>query len=272
MQRVAVVTGASSGIGEATARTLAARGWHCVLVARRADRLAVLAEELGGEAEPCDLGDRASVEALAARVQERHPTLQALVNNAGMPARDTFADVELDLVEEVARVNYLGGVWLTRALLPALRPPAGAARSHIVNVVSVAGTVAFAPSGAYTAAKHAQLVFSRSLQASLRGSGIAVHTILPGYVETEGFPQTALLEHRFLRHIVVRPERVAATIAKTLEGRSREIVVPWLPYRPATLLYGVAPVLLAKLGGRAIGKSQAFQAKANDRPAAREDG
>ena len=118
--------------------------------------------------------------------------MQALVNNAGFPARAAFPEVELDLVEEVARVNYLGGVWMTRALLPALRPGRGATRSHIVNVVSVAGTVAFAPSGAYTAAKHAQLAFSRSLQVSLRGTGIDVHTILPGYVETEGFPQTSL--------------------------------------------------------------------------------
>ena len=101
-------------------------------------------------------------------------------------------------------------------------------------MTSVAGAVASAPSGAYTAAKHAQLAFSRSLQASLRGSGIAVHSILPGFVETEGFPQQALLEHRFMRHIVVQPEQVAETIARALGRRSSEVVVPWFPYRPAT--------------------------------------
>ena len=126
---VAVITGASSGIGEATARLLAARGWHCVLVARRADRLRALAEETGGEAEPCDIGDRAAVEALAARILERHPSIHALVNNAGIPARRQFPDVDLDLVEEVARVNYLGGVWVTRGLLPGLRPRTGR-RAH----------------------------------------------------------------------------------------------------------------------------------------------
>jgi short-subunit dehydrogenase len=262
-----VITGASSGIGEATARAFTKRGWHCVLVARREDRLRALTAEIGGEIEVCDIGDRAAVEALAARVLERHPALHALVNNAGIPARDALPEVDLDLVEEVARVNYLGGVWVTRALLPGLlRPAPGGERTHIVNVASVAGAVAFAPSGAYTAAKHAQLAFSRSLQASLRGSGIAVHSILPGYVQTEGFPQRALLEHRLWRRIVVQPERVAETIAKAVERRGSEVVVPWFPYRPAIVLFGAAPALMAKLGGRAVAKNRAFQAKANDAP------
>jgi short-subunit dehydrogenase len=266
VQRVAVITGASSGIGEATARLLASRGWHCVLVARRADRLHALADEIGGEAEPCDIGNREAVEAVVARILDRHPSVQALVNNAGIPARRSFADVDLDLVEKVARVNYLGGIWLTRGLLPGLRPAAARERTHIVNVVSVAGAVASAPSGSYTAAKHAQLAFSRSLQASLRGSGIAVHSILPGFVETEGFPQRALLEHRFMRHIVVQPERVAETIARALGRRASEVVVPWFPYRPATLLFGVAPGLISKLGDRAVARSPVFQAKLGDAP------
>ncbi|MGZ8687729.1 MAG: SDR family NAD(P)-dependent oxidoreductase [Gaiellaceae bacterium] len=265
MKRVAVVTGASSGIGEATSRALAAAGWHCVHVARREGRLRALADEIGGEAEVCDIGERTEIDALAARVLERHPSIHLLVNNAGIPARETFAEVDLDLVDEVSRVNYLGGVWMTRSLLPGLRLPAGAGRSHIVNVVSIAGVVAFAPSGAYTAAKHAQLAFSRSLQASLRGSGIDVHTILPGYVETEGFPQRQLLEHPVLRHIVVQPESVAKTIVKTVERGGREVVVPWFPYRPAGLLYGVAPAVVSRIGARVVEKSRAFRTKAAQR-------
>ena len=96
-----------------------------------------------------------------------------------------------------------------------------------------------------------------------------MHSILPGYVQTDGFPQRALLEHRVLRHIVVQPERVAETIVRALERRGREVVVPWFPYRPATLLFGVAPGLMSQLGGRAVSKSRAFQAKANDTPAER---
>ena len=120
MQRVAVITGASSGIGEATARALAAAGWHCVLVARREDRLRTLAGEIGAEVELCDVGDRAAVEALAVRVLERHSTIHLLVSNAGMPARGTFLKADLELVERVMRVNYLGGVWCTRAFMPGL--------------------------------------------------------------------------------------------------------------------------------------------------------
>ncbi len=259
--RIAVVTGASSGIGEATARLLAARGWRCVLVARRADRLRILAEQLDGEAEACDVADREAVEAMAAHVLARHQEVHLVVNNAGIAARRTLAEVDLDLVEQVARVNYLGGVWVTRSLLPGLQLAARTGRSHIVNVVSIAGAVAFAPSGAYAAAKHAQLAFSRSLQATLRGSGVEVHTVLPGYVQTEGFPQRSLLEDRLLRHIVVQPERVAEAIVKAVERGRHEIVVPWFPYRPAMVLYGIAPVLVSRLGARVVRTSRAFQAK-----------
>lgn len=260
------MTGASSGIGEATARLLAERGWRCVLLARRADRLRLLAEQLDGEAETCDVGDRAAVEAAAARVLARHPEVHLLVNNAGIAARPTLDRVDLDLVDEVARVNYLGGVWMTRSLLPGLRLAAGTGRSHVVNVVSIAGAVAFAPSGAYTAAKHAQLAFSRSLHATLRGTGVDVHTILPGYVQTEGFPQKSLLEHRLLRRIVVQPERVADAIVKAVDKGRSEVVVPWFPYRPAIVLHGVAPVLVSRLGSRVVQTSRAFQTKPERSP------
>jgi short-subunit dehydrogenase len=250
--RAAVVTGASSGIGEATARLLAARGWHCVLVARREERLRALQAEIGGEVEVCDVGDRAAVEAMAARVLARHPRVGLLVNNAGMPARETLIDADLDLIERVLEVNYLGGVWCTRALLPGLRAAAragtdGETGAHVVNVVSVAGTVAFARSGPYVAAKHAQLGFSRTLRASLAGRGIAVHTVLPGFVETEGFPQAELRASRGSRWLVTSPGRVAGAIVDAVEKDRAEIVVPWFPYRLAGIVQGVAPGLLRRV-------------------------
>src|SRR5918992_4921096 len=116
--RVAVVTGASAGIGEATARELARRGWHCVLLARRSDRLERIAADIGGEWELCDVGDRAQVDDVAGRVLSRHPAVALLMNNAGMPARGTFLQIDPELVERVMAVNYLGCVWCLRAFMP----------------------------------------------------------------------------------------------------------------------------------------------------------
>lgn len=251
MQRVAVVTGASSGIGEATARALAAAGWRCVLVARREDRLRALADEIGGEVELCDVAERPAVEATAARVLERHPAIHLLVNNAGMPARGTYLTVEPDLVERVMRVNYLGGVWCARAFMPGLEAAARQGGAHVVNLVSVAGTVSFAPAGAYAASKHAQLAFSRALAAALRGSGINVHAVLPGFVETEGFPQKNVLASRLLRAFVIEPDDVARAILRAVERNRSETVVPWFPYR----LIGVAQALVPGIVARFVGMS-----------------
>ncbi|MFN0153305.1 MAG: SDR family NAD(P)-dependent oxidoreductase [Gaiella sp.] len=247
--QIAVVTGASSGIGEAAARALTARGWHCVLVARREDRLRALAGELGGEVEVCDVADREAVNALAARVLERHPQVRLLLNNAGIPARGSFLTVEDERIEQVLGVNYLGGVWCARAFLPGLRAAAVTGRAHVVNLVSVAGAVAFAPAGAYAASKHAQLAFSRSLAAALRGSGISVHAVLPGFVETEGFPQKGVLASRLLSRFVIDTSRVAESIVKAIEKNRAEVVVPWFPYRQIMLLQALFPALLARFAG-----------------------
>ena len=246
-RRLAVVTGASSGIGEATARLLAENGWRCVLVARREDRLRALADEIGGEVELCDVADRSAVDALAARVLDRHPAIHLLLNNAGIPARGSYLTVDLDLVQRVMEVNYLGGVWCTRALLPGLRAAGGGA--HVVNLVSVAGTTAFAPAGAYAASKHAQLAFSRSLSSALRGSGIAVHAVLPGFVETEGFPQKNVLKSRLMRRFVIQPAEVAEAVLRSIEKGKREVTVPWFPYRPISIVQAVAPGLIARFAG-----------------------
>ena len=116
------------------------------------------------------------------------PRSTLLVNNAGVPGRGTSLDVDPETIERVIETNYLGGVWCTRAFLPGLRSAAAAGDAHVVNVVSVAGTVAFAPAGAYAASKHAQLAFSRSLAATLRPEGIQVHTIMPGLRRDRGLP------------------------------------------------------------------------------------
>ena len=218
-----------------------------MLVARREDRLRAVAEELDGEVELCDVADRDAVDAMAARILERHPAIHLLLNNAGMPARGSYLTVDLDLVRRVMEVNYLGGVWCTRALLPGLRAAAGDA--HVVNLVSVAGTTAFAPAGAYAASKHAQLAFSRSLSSALRGSGIAVHAVLPGFVETEGFPQKAVLKSRLLRRFVIQPPAVAEAVLRCIEKGKGEVTVPWFPYRQISIVQALAPGLVARFAG-----------------------
>jgi NAD(P)-dependent dehydrogenase (short-subunit alcohol dehydrogenase family) len=234
-RQVAVITGASSGIGAEIARLLAARGDLCVLLARRADRLQALAEELDGEAEPCDVADRAAVEAVAARVLERHPRIDVLVNNAGIPGRTRFLDGDPEVIERLIRINYLGSVWCLRAFLPGLR---AAAPSDVVNIVSVSGVVAGPPSGPYSASKHAQLAFSRTAAAELRRDKIRVHTVKPGFVETEGFPQSWL--PRRVQPLVIGPEDIATHVLRSLEDRRGETTVPWY-YGPAGALQDLMP-------------------------------
>ena len=239
-----MVTGASSGIGEATARELARRGWYCVLVARRRERLEPLATELRGEYEVCDVSDRAQVDRAATAILERHPRIDLLVLNAGIPGRADFFTLDPDRIEAVLRTNYLGCVWCARAFEPGLQTG-----THVVTVVSVAGTVAFAPAGPYAASKHAQLAFSRSLTGLLAPRGVQVHTILPGFVETEGFPQRTALRSDLFRRLIVGPELVATRIAKAVESGKREVFVPrW--YRLFAVAQALFPGLIARMVAR----------------------
>src|SRR3954453_12019322 len=242
--RVAVITGGSSGIGAELARALQAEGWTCVLVARGEERLRELAGELGAEAETCDVGDREAVDAMAARVIERHPKIDLLVNNAGLPARADFFG-EADRIEAVARVNYLGSVWCLRAFLPALE---AAAPSHVVNVVSVAGTVAVPQSGPYAASKDAQLAFSRATGAQLRRRGVRVHTVLPGFAETPGFPQYEVIPKMF-HWTIIGPDRIARAIMHAIHHDRREIFVPWF-YRPVAWAQALLPGTTARVMAR----------------------
>jgi hypothetical protein len=230
---VAVVTGASSGIGAALCRELRSRGWHVVGLSRRPAPDA-------DEHEECDVTDREMVGAVARRVLDRHPQINLLVNNAGIPVRGNYLDSEPQQMEAVMQTNYFGSVWCLLAFLPGLGEG-----STLVNVVSVAGTVAVGP---YSASKHAQLAFSRSVAVELAPRGISVTSVLPGFVETPGFPQ----RKRFgflMRSVVVDPEFVARRTVDAVEHKKREIFVPrW--YRPAAWVQVLAPGLLMRRGRR----------------------
>ena len=192
------------------------------------------------------MGERAQVEAAAARIGERHRAVHLLVNNAGIPAGGGYLTIPAERIETVTRVNYLGGVWCLRAFLSLLE---AGAPSAVVNVTSVAGTVTAATSGPYAASKHAQLAFSRSVSRELAPRGIQVHSVNPGPVHTVGFPQERLLDGRWSRRLVIGPERVAEAIVRAVEGRRQEIFVPGA-FRLAAAAQALAPGTLTKLAAR----------------------
>jgi uncharacterized protein len=263
-ERVAVITGGSSGIGAAIARRMAADGWRCVLLARGEERLKALADELGAEYEVCDVADREEVERVAAAVLERHPRIKLVVCSAGIPGRYGFLRADPEVIEQVIRTNYLGSVWTVRAFLPGLE---AAAPSHVVTIVSVAGLVAFPPSGPYSASKHAQLAFSRALTADLKPRGIRVHTVSPGFVETEGFPQKGFLEMPVLGRLVAWPDEIARHVERVVERDRRETVFPaW--YRIAPLAQALIPGVVHRAVSRARYRKPRADSSAGTRPPA----
>jgi NADP-dependent 3-hydroxy acid dehydrogenase YdfG len=180
--RTAVVTGASSGIGAATARALAAAGFRVFCAARRAERVERLAGEVGGVAVACDVTDRSSVARLAEAVGG---VCHVLVNNAGGAfGSDPVESAEPDDWRAMYEVNVIGTLQVTQALLPALR---ASGDGLVLNVGSTAGRVAYEGGGGYTAAKHGTQVLSETLRLELCGEPIRVSEIAPGMVRTDEF-------------------------------------------------------------------------------------
>ena len=245
--KVAVVTGASSGIGEATARRLGRDGYRLLLVARRADRLEGLAEELrDASALPLDLteGDAPGRVAEQAEAEGR---LDLLVNNAGAAWRAGFGDENggYENVRQTMELNFDAVVRLTEALLPLLRR---SAPSAIVNVASVSGRVALPRSGAYSASKFALAGWSDSLHLEERRHDVHVGLVLPGFIATEGFPHSGLRGRATTRWMVSTPEKVADAILDAGPGGKAERYVP-RPYGAVPALRALAPGLVRRTVG-----------------------
>jgi NADP-dependent 3-hydroxy acid dehydrogenase YdfG len=212
--RVAVVTGASSGIGAATAKALAGEGYAVALAARREERINELCEEIssnGGKAlaVPTDVGDQASAEALIKAAKDELGSVDVLVNNAGVMLLGPILRADIEHWQRMVNVNVLGLMYCTHAALPVMQEQGS---GHIVNVSSVAGRVARLGSGVYNATKWGVGAFSESLRQEALNYGVRVTIVEPGYVDTE------LQGHNEHPMVVERMEKDKEQIGKVLEA------------------------------------------------------
>jgi NADP-dependent 3-hydroxy acid dehydrogenase YdfG len=212
--KVVVVTGASAGIGEATAVAFAKRGAKVVLAARRRERLESLADRIeraGGTVFvlPCDVTDADQVQRLPGVVEQAFGPADVLVNNAGIPGGGELPTLTFEQIEAVVRVNLLGVLFGTRAFLPGML---ARGHGHVVNMASLAGRFAAPGASVYSATKHAVVAFSEALNYDTEARGVLVTTVNPAFVVTEGFPHAdvpppVLLEADRVGEAVVRVVR-----------------------------------------------------------------
>jgi NADP-dependent 3-hydroxy acid dehydrogenase YdfG len=219
-RRVAIVTGASSGIGAATARRLAREGFDVVCAARRADRIAAVAAEIGGRALVLDVTDAGSVAALAAAV----PSCSLLVNVAGgaIGAEPISAADPADW-QAMYDTNVLGVLRVTQAVLPAL---VASGAGHVIVVGSTAGRIVYEGGGGYTAAKHATAALTETLRLELNGQPVRVTEVAPGMVRTEEFSLNRQ------RGDAVKAAAVYAGVAEPLTADDIADCISWCATRP----------------------------------------
>lgn len=240
--RTALVTGASSGIGEEFARALAARGCDLVLVARREDRLKDLADRLAGaygtrtETLAADLADADGLAAAETRLADAARPVDLLVNNAGMGEGGPLTEQSADVQEKVAGLNVIAPVRLTRALLPGLLERG---RGGVINVASLSGMLPGQPDGGMYAASKAFLAsYGQSVAIELGSHGLRATTVCPGFVRTE---LTRGLQDRRPPSIVWVPvERVVADTLRAFAAR-RPLVVPGVQYKLADAAIRLLP-------------------------------
>ena len=225
----AVVTGASSGIGRALALRLAGEGARVALVARREAELEAAASEIrerGGEALvlPCDVEDRAQVEETAGRAVRALGAVDLLVNNAGYGHHRPFLDWDVADMERVMRVNYLGALYFTKALLPGM---VERGRGWIVFVASVAGKLASPDESAYVASKFAMVGLAEALSLEVEDAGVHVLTVCPGVIRTPFFDAEALRRMpRVARRQMVEVDGLVDAIVRALARGRREVTHP----------------------------------------------
>ena len=227
--KTALITGASSGMGRLLALRFARAGARLVLVARRESELTQLAREIeqgGGTALvlPCDVGDRAQVLAAAQKATAACGAIDILVNNAGYGHHRRFIDWDLDDMEHMMRVNYLGTLYWTKALLPQM---VERRTGWIVFVASVAGKLGVPEESAYAASKFAQVGLAGALSIELEDAGVHVLTVCPGTIDTPFFDAEALERMPPVsKRMMIPPQQVIDAIIVALARGKHEITVP----------------------------------------------
>lgn len=242
-----LVTGASSGIGRATALALARAGARLVLTGRNEARLGAVADDTGGEAIVADLTEPDAPERVAREAEERLHGVDVLVNNAGVGLAGPLLDVDFARVDELVAVNLRAPILLTRSLLPGMLERGGGA---IVNVASIAGHVGVGGEAVYAATKAGLIGFSESLRQELIGTSVRVSVVSPGVVDTLFFERRGVPYAR-RRPRPVPAERVARTIVAAIEtGAPRLFVARWFafPVRLQETLPGIYRTLAARFG------------------------
>ena len=239
-RRTAIVTGASAGIGAATALRLADEGFDVILGARRLERIEELASRCGGRALRLDVTDAGSVDEFATQIERA----DVLVNNAGLArGLEPVAELIDDNVEEMFRTNVLGLIRVTRALLPKLE---AGGNGHVVNVGSIAGFETYPGGGGYTASKHAVRAITQTLRKELLGRPIRVSEVNPGLVETEfslvrfgGDAERAKKPYEGLTPLVAEDiaDCIAFVVTRPPHVNIDEIVVKPVAQATATMLH-----------------------------------
>jgi short-subunit dehydrogenase len=242
---VALVTGASSGIGAATARALAAEGATLALTGRDEDRLAAVAEQTGGIALPADLAAPDGPAKLAAAALAAAGRIDVLVSNAGVGWAGPVEQLTAAKADELITVNLAAPIHLTRLLAPGM-----AERGHgrIAFVSSIAGATGVRGEAVYAATKAGLACFAESLAYELAGRGVGVSVIVPGVVDTPFFARRGQPYDR-ARPVPIQPERTAQAVIWALKRDRSVVFVPrWMEF-PARL-HGAAPGVFRALAGR----------------------
>ncbi len=254
--RSVLLTGATGGLGQATARALAARGARLVLTGRRAEVLEPLAAELGGRAVPCDLAEASEVERLLSECSNA----DVLVANAALPGVGELRSFSVEEIDRALAVNLRAPIVLARALSAGM---AARGHGHLVFISSLSGKAASPRGSVYSATKFGLRGFALGLREDLRDAGVGVSTVFPGFISDAGMFHESGAGAKLPSYVALKtPDHVAAAVVKAIERNRSEIDVAPLALRLGAAAAGLLPEPLGRLQRR-LGSDEVSRALAD---------